>query len=88
MEFPSLEDASRTVNAILTEGIVPASLELMDETAIACTEEAMHLGLPLDVEAILIIESDGSDETSVLSEIEATARICRRMASAGEDGQR
>ena len=78
VEFPSLEDASRTVNAILTAGILPAALELMDETAIACTEEAMHLGLPLDVEAILIIESDGSDETFVLKEMEAIASICAK----------
>ena len=65
VEFPSLADASRTVNAILSAGIVPATLELMDETAIACIEEAMHLGLPLDVEAILLIETDGSDEANV-----------------------
>ncbi|MCR4407213.1 MAG: FAD-binding protein [Anaerolineae bacterium] len=75
-EFTSLDDASRTVNAVLSAGIVPATLELMDETAIACIEEAMHLGLPLDVEAILIIESDGSDEEAVIREIEAIARIC------------
>ncbi len=81
VEFPSLEQASRTVNAILTEGVLPAALELMDETAIACTEEAMHLGLPLDVEAILIIECDGSDEAFVLGEIEATARICREQGA-------
>ncbi len=76
-EFPSLDDASRTVNAILSAGIVPATLELMDETAIECIEEAMHLGLPLDVEAMLIIETDGSDEEAVVREIEAVARICR-----------
>jgi len=76
-EFPSLDDASRTVNAILSAGIVPATMELMDETAISCIEEAMGLGLPLDVEAILIIETDGSDEEAVLREIEAVARICR-----------
>ena len=58
VEFASLDDASRTVNAILAAGIVPAALELMDETAIACIEEAMHLGLPLDVEAILL-DRDG-----------------------------
>jgi glycolate oxidase len=81
VEFPSLEDASRTVNAILTAGIVPAALELMDETAIACTEEAMHLGLPLDVEAILIIETDGSDEVFVLSEMETIAGICRTQGA-------
>jgi len=78
VEFPSLDDGSRTVNAILAAGIVPATLELMDETAIACIEEAMHLGLPLDVEAMLIIEADGSDEEAVVREIEAAARICRK----------
>jgi glycolate oxidase len=76
-EFPALEDAPRTVNAILHTGVVPATLELMDETAITCIEEAMGLGLPLDVEAILIIETDGSDEEAVLREIETVARVCR-----------
>jgi glycolate oxidase len=81
VEFPSLEDASRTVNAILTAGILPAALELMDETAIACTEEAMQMGLPLDVEAILIIETDGSDEDFILSEMEAIAGICKEQGA-------
>ena len=75
--FDKLGDASQTVNAILAAGIVPATLELMDETAITCIEEAMHLGLPLDKEAILIIESDGFDESGVQLEIEAIARICQ-----------
>ncbi len=76
-EYNSLVDASRTVNAILTAGIVPASLELMDQTAIACIEEAMHMGLQTDVAASLIIETDGTDEQTVLREIEAAARICQ-----------
>jgi glycolate oxidase len=75
--FPGLADASRCVNNILTAGITPATIELMDETTIATIEEAMHLGLPLDVEAILIIESDGMDEASVVKEIETIADICR-----------
>ena len=76
-EFPSLEDASKTVNAILAAGVVPATLEMMDETAIACIEEAMNLGLPLDVEAMLIIETDGADEETVVREIETVAHVCR-----------
>jgi glycolate oxidase len=75
--FPRLADASRCVNSILNAGITPATIELMDETTIATIEEAMHLGLPLDVEAILIIESDGMDEEAVNQEIEAIAGICR-----------
>jgi len=75
--FPKLTDASVCVNNILSRGITPATIELMDETTIATIEEAMHLGLPLDVEAILIIEADGMDEELVVKEIETIAEICR-----------
>lgn len=75
-DFISLEAASHTVNAILSAGIVPATLELMDQTAIACIEEAMHLGLPTDVEASLLIETDGGDLQAVQREIEACVNIC------------
>ncbi|MBN2147289.1 MAG: FAD-binding protein [Anaerolineales bacterium] len=93
VEFPRLGDASRTVNAILLAGVVPATLELMDETAIACIEQAMHLGLPLDVEAILLIEADGTDEASVQREGEEIARICadcgaRQVKFARDDAER
>jgi glycolate oxidase len=76
-EYDSLANASRTVNAILSEGIVPATLELVDQTAIACIEEAMKLGLATDVEAVLIIETDGADEPTVIREIESAGRICK-----------
>jgi glycolate oxidase len=75
--FPRLVDASNCVNNILSAGITPATIELMDETTISTIEEAMHLDLPLDVEAMLIIEADGMDEEAVLKEIEAIATICR-----------
>ena len=80
-EFSPLDDASRTVNAILAAGIVPATLELMDETAITCIEESMRLSLPLDVDAILLIETDGSDEAAVLREIEAIEGICQEYGA-------
>ncbi len=76
-EFDSLMDASRAVTAILQAGIVPASLELMDQTAILCIEEAMHLGLQTDVEASLIIETDGVDPEAITRQAEQAARICR-----------
>ena len=60
---------------------MPATLELMDQTAIACIEEAMHLGLPMDVEASLLIETDGADEQGVQREIEACARICQESGA-------
>jgi glycolate oxidase len=69
------------VNAILSAGIVPAALELMDQTAILCIEEAMHLGLNTDIEASIIIETDGADEQTVTSEIEACAEICKESGA-------
>jgi glycolate oxidase len=80
--YDQLDDASQTVNAVLRTGVVPATLELMDETAISCIEEAMGLGLPLDKEAILIIECDGNDKGTVLREIDLVADICRRYGAA------
>jgi len=80
-EFVSLADASRTVNAILKAGIVPASLELMDQTAILCIEDAMHLGLQTDVEASLIIETDGADLQAVTREVDTAARICQECGA-------
>ncbi|PWB56245.1 MAG: glycolate oxidase subunit GlcD [Anaerolineales bacterium] len=76
-EFAALDDASQTVTAILAAGIVPASLELMDQTAICCIEEAMHLGLNTEIEASLIIETDGNDESTVLREIDACDKLCQ-----------
>jgi len=85
VHFPTLEDASRSVHAVLTRGLVPATLEMLDETAIECIEEAMQLGLPLDVEAILLIESDGADEASVRREIDAIADICLETGASRVD---
>jgi glycolate oxidase len=77
VEFTSLEDASSSVNAILTAGILPASLELMDQSAIACVEQAMHLGLSTDIEALFLVETDGADEQTVVREIQESARVFR-----------
>jgi glycolate oxidase len=75
--FPRLTDASRAINAVLGTGILPATLELMDETAINCVEDYMRMGLPREAEAILVIETDG-DEASARRDIEAIADICRQ----------
>jgi glycolate oxidase len=77
VDFMSLSAASQAVNTILWAGILPATLELMDQTALTCIEAAMHLGLQTDVEASLLIETDGTDEQSVVRDIEAIARICQ-----------
>ena len=75
--YSNVESAGETVNRILLADIVPATIELMDSTTLNTIEEAMHLGLPITAEAMLLIEVDGADEAQVLAEIEAIAEIAR-----------
>ncbi|MGD8473139.1 MAG: FAD-linked oxidase C-terminal domain-containing protein [Anaerolineae bacterium] len=74
--FPHLDDASKAVNEILWGGVVPATLELMDETAINAVEDYLHLGLPREAEAMLVIETDG-DQSDATRDMEVIANICR-----------
>ncbi len=78
--FPKMEDAGRAINGVLASGANPAMLEIMDETAIRSVEDYLHLGLPLDAEAILIIQTDGNEEEAVRS-IELAVQVCRDMGA-------
>lgn len=57
--FASLQAASQTVSDIIAAGIIPATLEMMDNPMIRAVEQALQAGYPLDAEAVLIIELDG-----------------------------
>ena len=62
MGFDAVEDAGACVAAIIGAGIIPVAMEYMDRPAIKICEAFAHAGYPLDVEAMLIIEVEGSDE--------------------------
>ena len=57
--YSSLEDAVDTVSAVIADGIIPATLEMMDNTVIQAVEDSMAAGYPRDAAAVLIIELDG-----------------------------
>ena len=57
--FNSSEEGGNCVAAIINAGIIPGGIEMMDKPAIHATEEFVHAGYPLDVEALLIVELDG-----------------------------
>ena len=59
--FASVEDAGACVAAIIGAGIIPVAIEYMDREAIQITEDFAQAGYPLDAEAMLIIEVEGSD---------------------------
>ena len=60
--FDDVVKAGDAVAAIIAAGIIPAGLEMMDRPATAAVEEFVHAGYPLDAEAILLCESDGTPE--------------------------
>ena len=59
--FDSNEKAGVAVGAIISAGIIPAGMELMDRLAIRAAEDFVHAGYPTDVEAILLCEVDGTN---------------------------
>jgi glycolate oxidase len=59
--FETSEAAGACVAAIIGAGIIPVAMEFMDKPAIEICEAFAHAGYPLDVEALLIIEVEGSD---------------------------
>jgi len=77
--FDSLGKAGEAVANIIAAGIIPAGLEMMDKPATAAVEQFVHAGYPLDAEAILLCESDGTPE-EVASEI---ARVSEVMRASG-----
>ena len=75
--FPSNEIAGACVDAIIGSGIIPVALEFMDRPAIHACEAFAHAGYPLDAEAMLIIEVEGSaaEQDALLGRIR---EICER----------
>jgi len=75
--FDSLDAASRAVSAIIAAGIIPTTLEMMDNLLIQCAEDFVHVGLPRDAAAMLLIEVDGAKE-ALGPQVEAIKQICQQ----------
>ena len=63
--FGSSETAGQCVSAIIGAGIIPVAIEFMDKPAIQVCEAFAKAGYPTEVEALLIIEVEGSNEEIV-----------------------
>ncbi len=74
-DFKAIEQAAEAITAVLGAGVVPSALELMDDVTIRCVENYLHTGLPLDVEAILLIEVDGP-EAALAEQAGLIAALC------------
>ena len=59
--FDDVALAGKAVGAILSAGIIPAGMEMMDNLAIRAAEDFVHAGYPTAAAAILLVELDGDN---------------------------
>jgi len=67
--FKKVEDTAEAVSGIVAAKIVPSTIEFMDRASIRCSEQANPMGIPEDIEGLLLIEIDGNaDSIQALAE--------------------
>jgi glycolate oxidase len=60
--FDHIETAAETVSEIIRRGIIPRTIEFMDNASIRCVERHLKMNLPVEAGALLLIEVDGKTE--------------------------
>jgi glycolate oxidase len=74
--FDAMDKAAAVVSAIIAAQIIPCTLEFLDRTTIHCVEDYAKIGLPLNCEALLLMETDGHPAV-VAEEAAQMEKICR-----------
>ena len=85
--FNNLAEASVAVDSIVASGILPATLEFLDNTCIKAVEDFAHLGLDNDAGALLLFGDDGSADSveksvTAMADISSSARGVRAVTLA------
>jgi len=74
--YKDIDAAARTVSTIIANQIIPATLEFLDQPTLKAVEDFSKIGLPTEVEAVLLIEQDGNIEQVVHEDMEMIKKIC------------
>ena len=81
-DFTSLRAAGEGVSAVIAAGIVPAALEMMDQSCVCAVEDSVYAaGYPRDAAAILLVEIDGQSEAAVIAESDTVADLLRKTGA-------
>lgn len=78
--YKDLADAAKTVSKTMASGIIPTTLELMDNLSIVAVEKAVKIGLPVHAGGLLIIEVDGVPST-VEENAQRVSEICKECGA-------
>jgi len=73
--FPDMKNAARAASSIISSKIIPSTMEFIDKNCVKCVEDYLNIGLPIDTDAILLIETDG-DKDLAEKEADAMRKIC------------
>lgn len=76
--FDQMDKAAQAVSDIIAAQIIPCTLEFLDRTTIHCVEDFAKIGLPLDCESLLLMETDGHPAV-VKEESEKMVAICEKL---------
>jgi FAD/FMN-containing dehydrogenases len=76
--FDSVEEAGDAVSAVIAQGLMPATMEMMDQKMMRIIEDYVHVGLPVEAGAALIIEVDGYPE-SLDAQMDEVVDVLRRQ---------
>ncbi|MEC1522120.1 glycolate oxidase subunit GlcD [Neobacillus niacini] len=74
--YQDLSAAARSVSKIIANKIIPTTLEFLDQATLKVVEDYAQIGLPTDVQAVLLIEQDGPPEV-VERDINKIAEVCK-----------
>lgn len=80
--FGSLAEAAEAVSRIIARPVIPCTLEFLDKVTIRAVEDYARVGLPLDAEAVLFMESDGHP-AQVREECESMKSIALECGATG-----
>jgi glycolate oxidase len=90
--FDTIEQASEAVSAVIARGLIPAAMEMIDQTTIGAVEDAFGCGYPRDAAAALLIELDGLQHgmEEQAERVMAACRDCgaREVRSARDEAER
>lgn len=78
--FDDIVNAGRAISKILSSGIIPSKLEIMDNASINAVEAYEPLGLPTDIDALILVELDGHP-AAIEDEVITIEKICKNMAA-------
>jgi glycolate oxidase len=73
--YQDIEAAAQTVSSIISNRIIPATLEFLDQPTLEVVEDFAKIGLPVDVKAVLLIEQDGPAEV-VARDMKRIEEVC------------